>query len=77
MLLRRAVPCDEQAVAEVHVGSWQVAYRGLLPSGFLDRLDPAERAKRYSFGNDHPGATPTAPTATRRSGRAGALMAGW
>ncbi|MHB1800050.1 MAG: GNAT family N-acetyltransferase [Actinomycetes bacterium] len=43
-------------MAEVHVGSWQVAYRGLLPSDFLDRLDPAERAKRYRFAADGPGA---------------------
>ena len=39
----------------MHVGSWQVGYRRLLPSAFLDRLDPAERAKRYSFGTDGPG----------------------
>jgi GNAT superfamily N-acetyltransferase len=55
VLLRRAVPGDEQAVAAVHVGSWQVAYRGLLPSDLLDRLDAAERAKRYSFATDGPG----------------------
>ena len=55
MLLRRAVPGDEQAVAEVHAGSWQVAYRGLLPSDLLDRIDPAERAERYSFATDGPG----------------------
>lgn len=45
MLLRRAVPGDEAAVAEVHVGSWRVAYRGLLPDAYVTRLDPAERAK--------------------------------
>lgn len=54
MLLRRAVPGDEQAVAAVHVGSRQVAYRGLLPSDLLDRLDAAERAKHYSFATDAP-----------------------
>jgi len=52
--LREAVPGDEDAVAEVHVGSWQVAYRGLLPDSYLDRLDPAERAKRYTFATDGP-----------------------
>lgn len=39
----------------MHVGSWQVAYRGLLPSELLDRLAPAERAKRYSFATHGPG----------------------
>jgi GNAT superfamily N-acetyltransferase len=49
MLLRRAVAGDELAVAEVHVGSCQAAYRGLLPEGYLARLDPAARAKHYTF----------------------------
>lgn len=42
-------------MAEVHVRSWQVAYRGLLPFALLARLDPAERAKRYSFATNGPG----------------------
>ena len=54
VLLRRAVSGDERAVAAVRCGSWQVAYRGLLPSALLDGLDPAERAKRYSFATDGP-----------------------
>lgn len=54
MLLRRAVPDDEQAVAEVPVRSWHVAYRGLLPSDLLDRLDPPERPKRSSFATVGP-----------------------
>ena len=41
-------------MAAVRSGSWQVAYRGLLPSALLDGLDPAERAKRYSFATDGP-----------------------
>jgi GNAT superfamily N-acetyltransferase len=49
MLLRRAVPGDEHAVARVHVRSWQVAYRGLLPDDYLDRLAPADWAARYTF----------------------------
>lgn len=54
MLLRRAVAGDEPAVAEVHVGSWQAAYRGLLPESYLARLDPVERAKRYTFAAEGP-----------------------
>lgn len=55
MLLRRAEVGDEPAVAAVHVRSWQVAYRGLLPDAYLDALDPAARAKRYTFGRTGPG----------------------
>jgi len=50
MYLRPAAPGDEDPVAQVHVRSWQTGYRGLLPDEFLDRLDPAERAARYTFG---------------------------
>jgi len=55
MLLRRAVPGDELAVAGVHVRSWQKAGRGLLPDQYLDELRPEDRAARYSFGDDEPG----------------------
>ena len=34
---------DCQAIAEVHVASWQHAYRHLLPSGFLASLSVAQR----------------------------------
>lgn len=30
--------------------SWQAAYRGLISDDYLDRLDPADRAARYTFG---------------------------
>lgn len=36
--IRRAVPSDAQVIAELHVRSWQWAYRGLLPHEFLSRL---------------------------------------
>lgn len=49
VLLRRAEPGDEYEVAQVHVRSWQAAYRGLLPDDYLDALDPADRAPRYAF----------------------------
>ena len=55
VFLRRAEPEDNDAVAEVHVRSWQVAYRGLLPNQYLDALDPADRASRYTFGDMDPG----------------------
>jgi hypothetical protein len=50
MRIRLAVPEDALAVARVHVRSWQVGYRGLLPDDYLGKLNAAERAKRYTFG---------------------------
>jgi GNAT superfamily N-acetyltransferase len=47
------VPGDELAVAAVHVASWRDAYRELMPAEFLAGLDPADRARRYTF--DAPG----------------------
>jgi hypothetical protein len=29
----------------VHVRTWQVAYRGLVPDAFLDAMDEADRAR--------------------------------
>ena len=55
MLLRPAEPSDSLEVAEVHVRSWQVGYRGLLPGGYLDALIPEERAERYTFADRSPG----------------------
>jgi GNAT superfamily N-acetyltransferase len=47
--LRDARRGDELAVAELHVRSWQEAYRELMPAEFLAALDPRERAERYEF----------------------------
>jgi GNAT superfamily N-acetyltransferase len=41
--IRDARPSDAPRMAEVHVRSWQVAYRGLFPDDHLDALDPAVR----------------------------------
>lgn len=38
MIVRPATADDARGIAEVHVHSWQVAYRGLLPQEFLDGL---------------------------------------
>jgi GNAT superfamily N-acetyltransferase len=45
-LIRSATPEDAHTVAEVHVRSWQHAYRGLLPEAYLDGLSVEERAQR-------------------------------
>ena len=46
--LRAAVPPDARAIAEVHVRSWQTAYRGLMPADTLNGLsvDAREQAWR-------------------------------
>lgn len=59
MEIREAEPADAMAVAEVHVRSWQAAYRGLLPDDFLDALRPEDRAARYAFGSAEPEAPRT------------------
>jgi GNAT superfamily N-acetyltransferase len=43
---RPMVPGDFDAVCELHVRAWQSAYRGIVPQAHLDRMDPAERARR-------------------------------
>jgi GNAT superfamily N-acetyltransferase len=37
-------------VARVHVRAWQQGFKDLLPAAYLATLDPADRAKRYTFG---------------------------
>ena len=37
---------DAYAIAEVHVASWQAAYRGIVPSDVLDQLSVEQRAIR-------------------------------
>lgn len=54
MRLRPAQPEDALAVARVHVRSWQVAYRGLLPDDYLNQLRPEDRASRYDFTHTDP-----------------------
>ncbi|MBS1886724.1 MAG: GNAT family N-acetyltransferase [Actinobacteria bacterium] len=55
--LREARRGEELAVADIHVRSWQEAYRELMPAEFLAGLDPRDRAGRYTFEAD--GAAPT------------------
>ena len=42
------------AVAQVHVRSWQAAYRTLLPDDYLDQLRPEDRAQTYDFASLDP-----------------------
>src|ERR1700722_12322057 len=45
--IRRATPEDAEAIARVHVESWQTSYRGILPDGFLEDLSVADRTKHW------------------------------
>jgi GNAT superfamily N-acetyltransferase len=42
MEVRLACPTEVRRIAEIHVRSWQAAYKGLLPQDYLDALDPAD-----------------------------------
>lgn len=44
--LRRAREADARAIAEVHVRTWQQAYRDILPVGYLQALS-VEARERY------------------------------
>lgn len=46
--VRDAVPEDAYAIATVHVASWRVAYRGLLPDAVLDGLSVPDRARIWA-----------------------------
>jgi len=54
MRLRPAEPDDAISVARVHVRSWQVAYRTLLPDDYLAQLRPEDRAQTYDFASLDP-----------------------
>jgi ribosomal protein S18 acetylase RimI-like enzyme len=47
VMVRRATVDDAGDIARVHVRSWQVGYRGLMPDAVLDGLDPAARGVRH------------------------------
>jgi len=46
--IRRAGVADARRIADVHVRSWKVGYRGLLPQDLLDGLDPQQRVPRWA-----------------------------
>jgi len=52
--VRLAMPSDAAEVAGVHVRSWQVGYRGLLPGEYLAGLRSEDRMSRYTFGSTDP-----------------------
>jgi GNAT superfamily N-acetyltransferase len=46
--IRPACHIDAHSIAEVHVASWQAAYKGILTQTFLSELSPAAFSTRWS-----------------------------
>jgi len=46
-MIRPATLTDAQAIAEIHVASWQAAYKGLLPDQFLENLSVQRRLQMW------------------------------
>lgn len=46
--IRDARPSDAFEIARIHVASWQVGYRDLLPHEYLDTLNIGPRAERWT-----------------------------
>jgi GNAT superfamily N-acetyltransferase len=49
-MIRFATPTDAVRIAEIHVATWRVAYRGIVPDGFLASLSVEKRAERWRRG---------------------------
>lgn len=47
LVIREAVIDDAEGLGAAHVAAWQAAYPGLMPSGFLARLDPQARGEGW------------------------------
>lgn len=45
--VRRAEVDDAHAIARVHVETWRAAYAGIVPAGYLERLDVTARIHRW------------------------------
>ena len=44
MKIRKARPRDAEAIAKVHVASWQTTYAGILPASYLSSLSWQQRS---------------------------------
>lgn len=47
MHLRRATASDAPGLAQVHVDSWQAAYKGIVPDDFLQRFNYQKREEAF------------------------------
>jgi len=47
LTIRRATPADARRIAEVHVASWQVGYKELVPDWYLARQSVDKRQAQW------------------------------
>jgi L-amino acid N-acyltransferase YncA len=47
--IRHATTDDAARIGAIHVGSWQWAYRGLIPDAYLDSMDPVARGDSWAM----------------------------
>jgi ribosomal protein S18 acetylase RimI-like enzyme len=40
--IRQGRPEDAEAIAQIHIASWRVAYRGIIPAAILDQLSVSQ-----------------------------------
>jgi ribosomal protein S18 acetylase RimI-like enzyme len=52
--IRDAIPQDAVGIAEVHVKTWQCAYRGQIPDDYLDALSLEKRTKTWKQALENP-----------------------
>jgi ribosomal protein S18 acetylase RimI-like enzyme len=48
MTIRRALPGDAEAVGRIHVESWNVAYRGIMPDDVIAKTDLSYRTQFWA-----------------------------
>ncbi|NMM51093.1 GNAT family N-acetyltransferase [Paenibacillus aquistagni] len=46
-MIRRAEATDAEAIAQVHVASWQSTYRGIVPDIYLDNMSVERRVEYW------------------------------
>lgn len=52
--IREGEPADAEAIAGIHVRSWQATYRGQLTDEYLDGLTVEDRLERHRHALEHP-----------------------
>jgi GNAT superfamily N-acetyltransferase len=76
--IRRAVPADADAIAEVHVETWRSTYPGIVDQAYIDSLSVTERAAAWTrrLSNDGPSAPDVLVATTVDRGVVGFLSGG-
>ena len=46
--VRNAVRDEADQIAKIHVDSWQVAYRGLMPQSYIDQFTRERRERMWT-----------------------------